>query len=424
MKSLIRTALPLVVILALTGCPAPEPTESDLASTQDFVPVGEYGSLTGLTSTFGSSAHRGIQMAIDEVNEDGGVHGQQIRLFTEDTQSKADQAANAVTKLVSENNVVAILGEVASSRTLAAAPIAQSRGIPMITPASTNPKVTEVGDYIFRVAYIDPFQAEALAKFIRQELKLQKGAILKDLKNDYSIGLAQYFTQKFQEFGGEIVIDQNYNEGDVDFTSQLTAVKATSPDFLFIPGYYAEVAQIARKARELGMNLQLIGADGWESPKLLEVGGDALEGAYFSSPYFAEDTRPEARGFVERFTERYDHPPDALAALGYDAAMLLADAMRRAETLEPDAIRDAIAATKDFEGVTGSITIGPNRNTEKPLAILRIQNGALGLAARVSPAGQVVRPPRPGDAPVEEDGAAGEEGTEDIDQARESRDPA
>ena len=405
MKTLMRTAVPLLTVslLLIAGCPSPEPTESDLAARQEFVAVGEFGSLTGLTATFGTSAHRGIQMAVDEANAEGGVHGQQIRLFTQDTQSQAEQAANSVTKLISDHKVVALIGEVASSRTLAAAPIAQSRGIPMISPASTNPKVTEVGDYIFRVAYIDPFQAEALAKFVREELGLKKGAILKDVKNAYSIGLAQYFTQKFQEAGGEIVIDQTYSEGDVDFSSQLTAVEATQPEFLFIPGYYAEAAQIAAHARGRGMKLTLVGADGWESPKLLEVGGQALEGAYFSSPFFAGDPRPQARGFVERFTERHEQPPDALAALGYDAMKLLVDAMTRAETIEPKAIRDAIAATREFPGVTGDITIGPERNTEKPIVILRIHGGEIGLVARVSPEGEVIVPPRPGDK-----GGAGE----------------
>ncbi|MBW3671158.1 MAG: ABC transporter substrate-binding protein, partial [Acidobacteria bacterium] len=319
----------------------------------------------------------------------------EIRLFTEDTQSKPEEAANAVAKLISEHDVVAILGEVASSRTLAAAPIAQSREIPMISPASTNPKVTEVGDYIFRVAYVDTFQAQALAGFIREELELRKGAILKDVKNDYSMGLAQYFTEAFEALGGEIVIDQNYNEGDIDFSSQLAAVNKTDPDFLFIPGYYAEAAQIARQSRQHGMNLPLIGADGWESPELLTVGGEALEGAHFSSPFFADDPRPAIHDFVERFTELHDVAPDAIAALGYDAARLLADAMERAESLKPQAIRDAIASTTGFSGVTGEITIGPKGDTIKPIVILRIQNGETTLAARVSADGEVIAPPRP-----------------------------
>lgn len=403
MKPFMQTAvLVTAALFLLTGCPQPEPTESDLASRHEFIPVGEYASLTGLTSTFGNSAHRGVQMAIDEVNEAGGVKGQQIRLFTEDTQSKPDQAANAVARLISERDVVAILGEVASSRTLAAAPIAQSRGVAMITPASTNPKVTDVGDHIFRVAYVDTFQARALAKFVREELGLRKGAILKDIKNDYSLGLAQYFTQEFQALGGEIVIDQNYKEGDIDFSSQLAAVNTAKPDFLFIPGYYTEAAQIARQTRQHRMGMPLIGADGWESPELLAVGGAALEGAHFSSPFFAEDPRPAAREFVERFTELHGEAPDALAALGYDAATLLADAMERAESLKPKAIRDAIASTTGFSGVTGEITIGPKGDTIKPLVILRIHNGETTLAARVSPEGEIITPPRPGS-----DGATG-----------------
>lgn len=409
----IRVFLTVTLALCLLGCPAPEPTESDLADRNDFIRIGEYASLTGLTATFGASAHRGIQMAIDEANASGGVHGQQIRLFTEDTQSKPQEAANAVSKLISQNEVVAILGEVASSRTLAAAPIAQSRGIPMITPASTNPKVTQVGDYIFRVAYVDSFQGEALAKFVVGELGFRRGAILKDVKNDYSVGLAQYFAASLESLGGELVIDQNYAEGDSDFRAQLTAIKATRPDFLFIPGYYTEAGQIARQAREVGMTAVLIGSDGWESPRLLEIGGEALQGAYYSNSFFAGDPRPVARDFVERFTDVHGEAPDALAALGYDAAKLLIDAMTRADALDPASIRAAIASTREFPGVTGDITIGPDRNSIKPIVILKIDGGSIGLAARVAPTGTIVVPPRPAGTPNKQEAQAPPRGPAD-----------
>lgn len=397
MKTLMRTTVLAIAAfsLLLAGCPAPEPTESDLASSETIVRIGEYGSLTGLTATFGDSTHKGIQMAVDEVNAAGGVKGRPIRLFTEDTQSDPEGAAEAVSKLISQN-VVAILGEVASSRTLAAAPFAQEAGIPMISPASTNPRVTQVGDYIFRVAYIDPFQAEAVANFVVHELGVSRAAILRDTRNEYSIGLAEDFGEVIRGLGGEIVIEQNYEEGDTDFRPQLTEIKAAEPEFLFIPGYYTEVGQIARQARELGITVPLVGADGWESPKLIEIGGSALEGAYYSAPFFAGDPRPIARDFVEKFRQRYGRSPDAFSALGYDAAKILADAMERSDSLEPKAIRDAIARTESYRGVTGDITIGPDRNSIKPIVILKVDGGDINLAARVSAEGDVIAPPRPG----------------------------
>jgi branched-chain amino acid transport system substrate-binding protein len=391
-----------VLCLLLLGCPPPEPTASDLADSPEVIRIGEYGSLTGLTATFGTSAHNGIQMAIDEVNEAGGVHGRQLRLYTQDTQSKPQEAANAVSKLIAQQNVLAIIGEIASSRTLAAAPIAQSRGVPMITPASTNPKVTEVGDFIFRVCYIDSFQGEALATFVVDELGLRRAAILKDVKNDYSVGLADFFTRSFRAKGGEIVIDQNYAEGDSDFRPQLTAIRGVGADFILIPGYYTEAGQIARQARELRITLPLIGSDGWESPRLLEIGGEALDGSYYSNAFFAGDPRPLAREFVERYRERYGDAPDALAALGYDAAKLLADAIGRAERVDRRAVRDAIARTRDFPGVTGDITIGPDRNSIKPIVILKVERGGVTLAARISPEGEVIAAPRPGSGELDE----------------------
>jgi branched-chain amino acid transport system substrate-binding protein len=374
--------------LLLFGCPTAERG----GASGNEIRVGEYGSLTGGTATFGQSTDQGVKLALDEINAAGGVKGKKLRLLVEDDQSKPEEAANAVTKLISQNDVVAIIGEVASSRSLAAAPICQRSKVPMITPSSTNPRVTAVGDYIFRVCYIDPYQGEALANFVFKELHLKKAAILRDIKNDYSIGLAEYFKNTFTKLGGQIVADQSYAEGDSDFRSQLTAVREKKPEVIFCPGYYTEMGQIAIQARDLGMHQPFVGGDGWESPKLVEIGGDALNGCYYSNHYFADDPSPAVRTFVANFQKRYNIKPDSLAALGYDAMKILAAAMASTKDLTKGEIRDQIAMTKDFTGVTGRITIGPKRDAVKPLVVLKIENKQLHLVAKVDPTGDITIP--------------------------------
>ncbi len=338
--------------------------------------VGEFSSLTGTTATFGQSTDHGLRLAVEETNKAGGVLGKQINLMVEDDQSKPEEAATAVTKLITRDNVKAVVGEVASSRSLAAAPICQDNKIPMISPASTNPEVTRKGDYIFRVCYIDPFQGEVLAKFAFNSLGLKKVAILKDVKNDYSIGLAQFFEEAFTKLGDTIVASQAYSEGDSDFKAQLTALKAASPEAVFVPGYYTEAALIVKQGRELNMNIPFIGGDGWDSSKLVEIGGDALNGAYFSTHYAADDTSAIVRDFNAKYESRFPGEiPDAMSALGYDAGLLLFDAMKRAGTTDGPALRDALASTKDFMGVTGRVTIDPERNARKSVVIIEIKNG-------------------------------------------------
>ena len=351
----------------------------------DEIVVGEYGSLTGTTATFGQSTDNGIKLAFDEINAAGGVLGKKLRVIVEDDRSQPEEAATAVTKLINQNHVVAVLGEVSSSRSLAAAPICQSNKIPMISPSSTNPRVTQIGDYIFRVCFIDPFQGLVMAKFAANTLKLKKVAILVDVRNDYSVGLQTFFRQNFRQLGGEIVAEQSYSEGDSDFKAQLTQIKAANPEAIYVPGYYTEVATIARQSRELGMTMPLLGGDGWDSPRLFEIGGDALNGCYLSNHYSVDDPSPAIQKFVGDYRGKYKEVPDALAALGYDAARILADAITRAGSTGSDKIRDALAATKDFPGVTGKITINAERNAIKPAVILRIENGKFVYVETVSP---------------------------------------
>ena len=347
--------------------------------------VGEFGSLTGTTATFGISTRNGIDMAIDEVNKAGGLLGKNVRVIVEDDQGKPEEAQTVVTKLITRDQVIAILGEVASSRTMAAAPVAQQNRIPMISPSSTNPKVTEIGDYIFRVCFIDPFQGLVMAKFATNTLKLKNVAILRDIKNDYSVGLADVFVDNFKKLGGNIVADESYSEGDTDFSAQLTSIKSKNPQAIFLPGYYTEVGLVARQAKKLGLNIPLMGGDGWDSPKLIEIGGADLNGSYYSNHYSVDDPSPAIQKFVGDYKTRYGAVPDALAGLGYESAKVLFDAIRRANSTEGSKVRDAIAATMDYSGVTGKITIDKDRNAIKPAVVLEIKDGKLQYVETINP---------------------------------------
>ena len=264
------------------------------------------------------------------LNAAGGVLGKKLDLITEDNQSKAGESATAARKLLSRDKAVALLGEVASSRSLEIAPVAQAAKIPMVSPASTNPKVTETGSYIFRVCFIDPFQGKVMATFARQNLKFDKVAILKDVKNDYSIGLADAFRKSFSALGGTIVVEQSYSQGDTDFSAQVTAIRGTQAQAVFVPGYYSEVGTIARTADRLGLKVPLLGGDGWDSPDLFKIGGDAINGSYFSD-HFAPDVATEkSKAFVANFTKKYGQAPTGLGALGYEAALVLIDSIKRA----------------------------------------------------------------------------------------------
>ncbi len=356
------------------------------ASTGSEILVGEYGSLTGGIATFGISTRDGSSQAFDEINKAGGVLGKKIRLLVEDDQSKPEEVGTVVTKLINQNHVVSMLGHVASSYSLAAAPICQSNKVPMITPSSTNPRVTQIGDYIFRVCFMDDFQGAVMAKFAADTLKAKRVAILVDIRNDYSVGLQTVFREQFKKRGGTIVAEQSFSQGDSDFHAQLTQIKATNPEAIYVPGYYTEVGTIAHQEKALGLNVPLLGGDGWDSPKLWEIGGNALNGCYFSDHYSTDDPSPIVQKFVADYKSRYKNQlPDALAALAYDAAKILADAMTRAGTTEGAKVRDAIAATKDYQGVTGKISIGPDRNAVKPAVVLKVENGKYVLVETISP---------------------------------------
>lgn len=379
-----RTAFIAAVVsiaagLLLSGC-------GDSGGGESEIKIGEFASLTGREATFGTSSHEGTFMAIEEINAAGGVLGKKLKLLTEDNQSKAGDSATVVNKLISRDGVVAMLGEVASSRSLEAAPICQANKIPMISPSSTNPKVTETGDYIFRVCFIDPFQGTVMANFATKTLKAKRVAVFTDVKSDYSKGLAKFFKERFLANGGEIVAELDYNGGDKDFKGQLTAIKAANPDGVFVPGYYTECALISIQAKQLGLTVPLFGGDGWESEKLFEIGGDSVVGNYLSTHYSPEVGSELSKKFVENYKKRWNgKTPDALAACGYDSALVLADAIKRAGSTDGQKVRDAIAATRNFPAVTGTITINEKRDATKSAVILKIAKGKYEYLETVEP---------------------------------------
>jgi branched-chain amino acid transport system substrate-binding protein len=380
---------PLAVALALAtvvaGCnKSAEPSGgSGGAAEGDVIKVGEFASLTGKEASFGQMSHHGTELAIDELNARGGALGRKLQLLTEDNQSKQGESKTIARKLISRDGIVALLGEVASGRSLEAAPVCQESKIPQISPSSTNPKVTEIGDYIFRVCFIDPLQGKVLARFAQKTLKVSKVAVLTDAASTYSVGLATFFKEAFTTAGGMIIDEQKYSGGDKDFNAQLTTIKAANPEAIFIPGYYQDVGLIALQARQLGITVPLFGGDGWESQELVSIGGAAVEGTYFSTHFSPEESSPVVQDFVKKFQAKYGVMPDAMAALGYDSAMLLADAFKRAGTTDGPKVRDALAATRDFPGITGQITIDEHRNAKKPLVILQVTGGKFKLVEQI-----------------------------------------
>jgi branched-chain amino acid transport system substrate-binding protein len=350
--------------------------------------IGYFGSMTGDKASFGSATKNGVELAINEINAAGGIKskgGTKLKLAVEDDRGTPEETRTVVTKLINNDRVVALIGEVASTLSLAAAPEAQGAGVPMISPSSTNPQVTAVGPYVFRVCFIDPFQGKVMATFASKSLNAKKAAILTDVKSDYSQGLATFFKQDFTADGGSIVAETSYSAGDPDFKGQLSTIKGAAPDVVFIPGYYGDVAVIAKQAKELGITAALLGGDGWDSPKLVEIAGPAIEGAYFSNHYTIEDTDPKIQAFASTFRGKYTVDPDGLAALGYDAAKILADAMERSKSLKPSDVREALAETKNFPGVTGTITIDKERNATKSAVVLQVTGGKFAFKERINP---------------------------------------
>lgn len=366
-------AFSLIFSIFFNACVQKGGDGNGTTSSGDTIKVGVYVDLTGQTSSFGQSTKNGIELAVDEINAAGGVNGKKIQLVVEDDQGRTEQAKTVVEKLINQDKVVAVLGEVASSNTLAAAPVAQAAKIPMITPSSTNPKVTQVGDFIFRVCFLDDFQGSSIAKFAAKNLNGKTAAILGDVNSDYSKGLTEFFEKEFTALGGKVVAKEAYTQTDPDFKGQLTKIRNLNPDVVYVPGYYGQVGIIVKQARELGMTMPFLGGDGWDSPELWNLGGAALKNSFITNHYSADDPNPVIQNFVKNYKAKYNNvAPDSLAALAYDSARVLADALKRAGGTDNTKLRDAINATKDFAGVTGTISINAERNAVKPAVVLEV----------------------------------------------------
>jgi len=372
----LRTAvLPIVIIVLALAFSCSRPGEDNPAPNNTILEIGYFGDLTGPTFNFGQSAINGVLMAASEVNQSGGINGRKIDIVIEDDKGSPEEAARLTAKLIDQDKVIAIIAGGTSGNSRAAAPKAQASHIPFISPSSTDPAVTQTGNYIFRACFVDTFQGEVMASFAVNTLKAQKAAILTDFNSTYSKGLTDYFKLSFGRLGGTIVSEQTYTQGDADFKGQLSTIRSAEPDVIYIPGYYGEVALIVKQARMIGLTQPLLGGDGWDAPELWQLGGDALNGAYISTHYSADNPSPEIQQFVELYKQRYGNLlPDAHAALAYDAARLLFAAIARTGSTEGDKLRDALAQTKNFNGVTGVISMDANRNAVKPAVVLKLED--------------------------------------------------
>jgi len=371
----LRTVLlPFVLVVIALAFSCSKPGE-DSTSTRSTIKIGYFGDLTGPTFNFGQSAINGVLMAASEINQAGGINGRKIDVVIEDDKGSPEEAARLTAKLIDQDKVVAIIAGGTSGNSRAAAPKAQSSHLPMISPSSTDPAVTQTGNYIFRACFVDTFQGEVMASFAVNTLKAKKAAIIFDFNSPYSKGLTDYFKLSFARLGGSIVSEQTYTQGDADFKGQLSTIRSAEPDVLYMPGYYGDVALIAKQARTIGLTQPLLGGDGWDAPELWQLGGDALNGAYISTHYSADNPSPGIQQFVDLYKQRYGNLlPDAHAALAYDAARLLFDALARTGSTDGDKLRDALAETKNFNGVTGLISMDANRNAVKPAVVLKLQD--------------------------------------------------
>jgi branched-chain amino acid transport system substrate-binding protein len=367
----------VLVILALAFSCSRQPENGEPPVNRSTIKIGYFGDLTGPNYNFSQSAMNGVLMAAAKINQYGGIKGRQIDVVIDDDRGSPEEAARLTAKLIDKDKVVAIIAGGVSGNSLAAAPKAQSSRVPMISSSSTDPAVTKTGDYIFRTCFVDSFQGEVMANFAASTLQAKKAAILFDFNSPYGRGLTDFFELSFRKLGGEIVNKQSYKQGDADFKGQLSSIKAAEPDVIYIPGYYGDVALIAKQARAFGLEQPLLGGDGWDAPELWQLGGDALNGSYISTHYSPNSPSSDIQMFVEEYKQRYGNlVPDAHAALAYDAARLLFDALERAGTTDSAPLRDALAQTKDFKGVTGVISIDADRNAVKPATVLKLQDAA------------------------------------------------
>lgn len=356
------------------------------------IKIGANLEMTGNTATFGQSATNGAKLAIKQVNAKGGVLGKKITLVVADNKSDTAEAANAMQKLATQDKVIASIAPIASSSVMAAAQVNESAKILGISPTASNPNVTvdpetgKVRDYLFRATFIDPFQGAVMANFAKNTLKAQKAAVYIENSSDYAKGLGKFFKETFVQNGGNIVSDEAYLAKDTDFKATLTKIKASNPDVIFVPGYYQEVGMIVKQAREIGITVPILGADGWDSAKLPEIAGaEALNNTFFSNHYSPDDNSPEIKNFVEAYKAEYGQVPDAFAALSYDATMMIIEAIKRAGVEDSVKVKDELAKTKEYQGVSGSITLDEKHNAVKGVVIIEMKNGIQAFKEKIKP---------------------------------------
>ena len=386
-KSTYKVSVVAMVILLMAGMLA-----GCGNSASNEIKIGVLNEMTGGNATFGTSSANGAKMAIKEANAKGGILGKQIQAVIADNKSEPSEAANAMTKLATQDRVVAVTGTFSSSNAIAASNVAEASKLPYMAIGATNPKVTvdekssKVKNYTFRVCFIDPFQGTVGANFVLKTLKLNKAVMLVDSSSDYSKGLAAFFKDAFAKGGGSVIAEESYLQKDQDFKTILTKVKALNAEIIYVPGYYEEVGKIVKQARELGITAPIVGGDGWDSPKLVEIGtAAALNNTYFTNHYSADDTSATSQAFVEAYKKEYGQAPDAMAVLSYDGTNILIDAIKRANSVEPDKIREALAATKDYLAITGATTLNATHDAVKNAVIIEMKDGKQIFKATVKP---------------------------------------
>ena len=384
-KFLSVACIGMLLATALTGC------GGDKKVSGDTIKIGGNLEMTGGSASYGKSAQNGIKLAIDAANANGGVLGKKLELVVADNKSEAAEATNAMQKLIAQDKVIAVIGPNLSSASIAATSINTSAKVLAITPMGTNPNVTvdkdgKTKDFMFRACFIDPFQGTVMATFAKDNLKAKNVAILVDNSSDYAKGLAQFFKAAFTKGGGNIAAEESYLQKDTDFKATLTKIKASNPDMIYIPGYYQEVGMIVKQAREMGLNVPMAGGDGWDSAKLPEIASKAaLNNTYFSSLYSPDDDSKLNKDFVAAYQKAYNEKPDVFAALAYDSALLVINAIKSANALDTVKIKDAMAKTAGFTGVSGNVTFNEQHNPVKSAVIIEYKDGAQVFKTKINP---------------------------------------
>ncbi len=380
MKKLIAIFLVAFIVLGFTvGC-------NEGGGKGDVIKIGVFEPFTGANASGGELTYEGIEIALEQVPE---VLGRKIEVIKVDNKSETAEAANAAQRLVDRDKVNVIIGSYGSSLSMAAGEIVKKAKVPAVGCSPTNPAVTLDNDYYFRVCFIDPFQGTVMANFATKELGAKTAAVIKDVQQDYSVGLVKFFVDSFKATNGEdsILVEASYKSGDQDFSSQLNNIKQANPDVIFAPGNYGESALLIKQARALDMDQPILGGDTWESGDFIDIGGAAVEDdVYFSSHFSsAEPINAESDKFLTLYKEKYGKEANAFAALGYDAYMVAIDAIKRADSADPVAIRDALAKTSGFIGATGTITLDENGDAVKSAVVNTIENGAFKFLVKVDP---------------------------------------